>query len=276
MVGCPRSGTTLVQSVLAAHPHVITFKESHFFDKGFRPQWFGGYRLDRAASCQYLQNFCEENEIGDPTERATWLAEFSAIRDVNASAEWLVQFLDRQAAQAHRQVWMEKTPDHIWRIPLLEQVSPNAKFIHIVRAPLPTVASLHRASDSWGKPRPWWHCLLHWRVSLGYSLRYCGSPQHYFVFYDDFVAAPQEETRRMLQWLALDTGDDLLARRREESGAIIGREESWKQNTLGEIAPKTTEEKINAPWYIQWYTHWARDYQKLYERVRRARNALAL
>ncbi|MEQ8960988.1 MAG: sulfotransferase [Coleofasciculus sp. C2-GNP5-27] len=31
LVGCPRSGTTLLQSLLAAHPQIASFPESHFF-----------------------------------------------------------------------------------------------------------------------------------------------------------------------------------------------------------------------------------------------------
>ena len=31
LVGCPRSGTTLLQSLLAAHPDITSFPESHFF-----------------------------------------------------------------------------------------------------------------------------------------------------------------------------------------------------------------------------------------------------
>jgi hypothetical protein len=30
LVGCPRSGTTLLQSLLAAHPQIASFPESHF------------------------------------------------------------------------------------------------------------------------------------------------------------------------------------------------------------------------------------------------------
>ena len=31
IVGCPRSGTTLLQSLLAAHPQIHSFPETHFF-----------------------------------------------------------------------------------------------------------------------------------------------------------------------------------------------------------------------------------------------------
>lgn len=37
VVGVPRSGTTLVQSFLAAHSHVTSFTESHFWSRHFRP-----------------------------------------------------------------------------------------------------------------------------------------------------------------------------------------------------------------------------------------------
>ena len=36
VVGVPRSGTTLVQSLLAAHSQVTSFTESHFFSRYFR------------------------------------------------------------------------------------------------------------------------------------------------------------------------------------------------------------------------------------------------
>jgi hypothetical protein len=194
---------------------------------------------------------------------------------VTDTASWLVRFLDQQALAARRTLWLEKTPDHVWRIPLLQRVAPDAHFIHIVRTPLPTVASLRKASGSWGVPRSWLHCLVHWRVSLGYSLRYSQSPGHTFVFYDDFVRSPREETARLLASLQLPSSDDLLARRESESGAIISEGESWKRNTLAAIAPKNNEEVISAPWYIALYTRWGRDYQRLYERVRRSRQALA-
>ena len=35
VVGVPRSGTTLVQSLLAAHSTMTSFTESHFFDRHF-------------------------------------------------------------------------------------------------------------------------------------------------------------------------------------------------------------------------------------------------
>ncbi len=270
LVGCPRSGTTLVQSVLAAHRDVVTFKESHFFDKGFRPRAWGGYRLvpDRVTM---LSNFLDENQIGTPTERACWLEKFSLLTEVPAAASWLLRFLDRLAEEAGRPVWLEKTPDHVWRIPLLESIAPNARFVHVVRQPLPTIASLKQATGSWGKQRSWLHCLAHWRVSLAFSARYCGSKNHYFVFYDDFVSSPASETEQLLAWLDLKPDEELLARRRAEARGIVGVGESWKEKTFTEIAPRSSTARINAPWPIRAYVTYARLYEQLYRQVTRQR-----
>ncbi|MBI3001835.1 MAG: sulfotransferase, partial [Deltaproteobacteria bacterium] len=38
IVGCPRSGTTWLQRLLASHPKIITGQESHVFDNYVGPQ----------------------------------------------------------------------------------------------------------------------------------------------------------------------------------------------------------------------------------------------
>ena len=270
LVGCPRSGTTLVQSVLAAHREVITFQESHFFDKGFRPRAWGGYRLT-PQRIAILSQFLQENNIGSHEERTRWVDQFAALQEVPTAATWLLRLLDQQAERAGRAIWLEKTPDHVWRIPLLESIAPQARFIHIVRPPLPTITSLRQATGSWGQPRSWWHCLAHWRVSLAYSARYCGAERHYFVFYDDFVTSPAEETKRLLAWLALPNDEDLLARRSTETQGIVGAGEAWKGNTFGEISPRKITARSEAPWSIRVYAASARLYDRLYRQVARQR-----
>ena len=50
LVGCPRSGTTLLQSLIAAHPLVTSFSESNFFGASFRrlPKSAISYIIERS------------------------------------------------------------------------------------------------------------------------------------------------------------------------------------------------------------------------------------
>src|SRR5262252_10168340 len=40
LVGCPRSGTTLLQRLVDAHPQIAVTKESQWFDKRWISEWF--------------------------------------------------------------------------------------------------------------------------------------------------------------------------------------------------------------------------------------------
>lgn len=61
LVGCPRSGTTLLQSLLAAHPEIISFPESHFF-RHLTPitTWRKRLGLARPSVRKHLENFYDK------------------------------------------------------------------------------------------------------------------------------------------------------------------------------------------------------------------------
>src|SRR5687768_3975926 len=92
VVGCPRSGTTLVQSLLAAHSKIVTFTESHLFDKGFRS--LGGLLFVRHQQLQgYAAKFVQENN--HLTEDAqSWLLANERTRSVGEVARRIVASLD--------------------------------------------------------------------------------------------------------------------------------------------------------------------------------------
>ena len=56
LVGCPRSGTTLLQSLIAAHPLVTSFSESNFFGSSFRklPKCAVYYAISDPARQKFL------------------------------------------------------------------------------------------------------------------------------------------------------------------------------------------------------------------------------
>jgi hypothetical protein len=271
VVGCPRSGTTLVQSVLASHSQVTTFTESHFFDKGFRSQWGRPLRPEPALP-QLVETFLGENDLclsADQTRRFEQLQQRPESREL---AQWFVQFLDAQCLARGKSAWLEKTPDHVWRIPLIQQAAPEALFVHVLRKPVATVRSLHAASKAWGRPRPWWYSYLHWLVSFRCSMKYVGQAGHYPVFYEDLVASPDDESRRLLEFLHLPLETDLFARRTEKLGSMIGSSEEWKKNTFGDIRSTDAKQHDDAPWSIRTLATAVRLYEATYRKVHAARH----
>jgi hypothetical protein len=135
IVGCPRSGTTWVQRMLAEHPRVRTGQESHVFNylapllERWREDLEHGGKRPAGLGC-YLR---EEEFLG-------------ALRDFGKE---LLRPLT--GALSEGEVFVEKTPSHARRLPAIRELIPGVRVIHIVRDPRDVVASLLAASRTWAE-----------------------------------------------------------------------------------------------------------------------------
>jgi len=181
LVGCPRSGTTIFQSLLAAHPKINTFPETKIFQyalwDGFR------HRLPE----RLRQFFC--NEIMRPE----LLEGFKVSQTVEEKITWFVSILDQLTVEEKKNIWLEKTPEHIFFIPGIEKFVPGAKFIHIKRSALDTIASLWKAthmSDNhlWGGQWTLDYCIQKWKNSIKITDKYINNDEHLIVEYEQLIA----------------------------------------------------------------------------------------
>ena len=136
LVGAPRSGTTILQSLLAAHPEVISFPESKFFHYLLYDQFAGKWPSRMEAFFK------------DEIKRPELLKDFDDSQTVETKANWFVGVLDGLAAEQNKSIWLEKTPEHIYFIDDIERFLPDAKFIHILRNGMDTIASMYEATKS--------------------------------------------------------------------------------------------------------------------------------
>jgi len=135
MVGLPRSGTTFLQIVLAAHPEIATARETHLFDRYLGPMFrsFGREEAD-LMSADGLRHHLGHAEL-IAHFRAMALSVLSSIHVKHPGAS----------------VVLEKTPGHLGFIPLIRDCLPEAKFIHVLRDPRGFGASMKAASkEAWG------------------------------------------------------------------------------------------------------------------------------
>ncbi len=116
IVGCPRSGTTLLGQLFAAHPDVAYWEEP-------RTIWSTGnqHLSDDALLEEHLSP-----EIGSEIDQR-----FS-------------DFLQ----QSGKTRFAEKTPSNMLRIPFIHALYPDCKIIHLHRDPRPVVASALRMLES--------------------------------------------------------------------------------------------------------------------------------
>ncbi|MEG4406420.1 sulfotransferase [Microcoleus sp. MON2_D5] len=183
LVGAPRSGTTILQSLLAAHPKITSFPETKFFHH----LWTD--RLSRKLPNRLREFFYKEICRPDLYSEVEVYRRQSTTDRIN----WFIGVLDKLAIEEGNSVWLEKTPEHIYFLESIADYLPQAKFIHIVRHPLDVVASMRKATQDplnnvlWGGEWSLDFCVSRWNSSASISYSCANKSQHLVVKYEDLL-----------------------------------------------------------------------------------------
>lgn len=120
IVGCPRSGTTLLRRMVDAHPEIAITRETHWI-----PELAGDVTPELVDALLAHRKFAKL-EI----ERQ----ELEALAADQPSYAGLVTALfDRYGAARGKRLVGDKTPNYVRKIPLLHELFPRARIVHIVR-----------------------------------------------------------------------------------------------------------------------------------------------
>jgi len=226
VVGCPRSGTTWVQLLLDRHPLVATAPETQIFayylDR-FRKQWeweregpggrrHGGAGLNRLLTDEEFDDLCR------------------------GPAEFVLERIHARNPDAR--VVVEKSPRHALQASWIARLLPDARFLHVVRDPRDTAASLFAAGAKWA---PWapqnpTGAARLWRDSVLGAREVAGDDRRYReIRYEDLRGDPVRELEGIFAWLGLPAGRDACERAVEEC-----RLDRLQKGVSGDEAPIPT------------------------------------
>lgn len=214
LVGCPRSGTTLLQSLLAANPDILSFPETKFFwylIPLYKERWRRKLKMVSKKFKPRLREFFIE-DIGRPE----FLEKFSKFNFLRSQyTQQFIEILDELTATEGKTIWLEKTPEHIYYIDYIEKNVAGLKFIHILRNGIDVVASLHEATQKY--PNRWggfsWKiddCIKRWVESVEISRQYVDKSNHILVRYEKLVENPQAELIRLCKFIGIDFTESML------------------------------------------------------------------
>jgi len=202
----------MLQSLLAAHPEVISFPESKFFH----------YLLYK----KFAANFPARMEafFKDEINRPELLQGFDDRQTLETKVSWFVEVLDGLAAEQNKSIWLEKTPEHIYFIEDIQRLLPDAKFIHILRNSMDTIASLHDATrnyhEAWG---PGWdlnHCINRWKEAKLISHKYANNPRHILVKYEDILENKVKKLEELCHFMGIDYDGKMLVNYQEKAAKL--------------------------------------------------------
>lgn len=226
VVGCPRSGTTLLQRMLDNHPQLAVANETEFIAaaiKGIRP------RRDLPLTAELVEHVREFRTRGGRGFDRLGLPE-GALESAAAGARTypeLVEALYSQFAQRRAKEYAgEKTPDYVRHLSLLHTLFPRAKVVHVIRdARDVTLALLDWADDSrvgysrgparfplW-RTSPvatsalWWS----WQVECARRDAAALGANYTELRYETLVADPETTLRQLVAFLELQFDGQMLA-----------------------------------------------------------------
>ena len=242
LVGCPRSGTTLLQRMLDAHPSLAVANDTHFITRAAKTAL---RHADNPSLTQELLDAVlkykrfyrmglEEREVRETAARCKDYAEFVS-RLYTLRAKGLGKTLSG-----------EKTPDYCRQVPALAKLFPAAKFVHILRDGRDVALSLADWANKGKGPGRWasWEwdklgtCALSWRWQVLQGRRdgdASAASRYYELHYESLVSDPKNTLRNLAKFLRLNNVASMVnyhvGRTRSKPG--LSPKSAWLPATSG-------------------------------------------
>jgi hypothetical protein len=210
VLGCVRSGTTMLRAMLDSHPELAVPPESYFVAPALQQQARYATGAGRPIDLdRLLADIAADRSFPD------WVLGPDALTEVRSEPRATVAdaLLALYRAYAHQQGKPragDKTPSHLLHIDLLAASFPQARFVHIVRDGRDVVPSIQGMSFG---PDRFAEGIFFWerRVERGLAGGEMLGPERYRqIRYESLVADPEGVLREICPFLGLEYSEDMV------------------------------------------------------------------
>lgn len=233
--GVPRSGTTLVSSIINRHPLSFVTPETHFFNIFTEDKEKELLENPNEALKNYYQIL--DRIRGD--NHRTWApTENEIIQQCNSDytlRSVFVSICRILSKESQKQLIFEKTPGHLMHAEKIRKLFPDAPFINVIRDGRDVAESLVKvqwASDNYLEN------VLRWKLQIIKGGELLGNDANTInVKYEDLVSDPATSSKNISAFLKIDYHQSTLAPDGSES-RLIESNSKHKNNILQPIDVK--------------------------------------
>ena len=211
VVGCARSGTTLLRAMLDSHPALAIPPESYFVATFARRRHrFGpGGGFDREA---FVEALCSDRWFrGWGVDDALVRTAIARERPMDAAHAIRVVY-GVYASSRGKPRYGDKTPTYVFSMRSIGSVLPESRFVHLIRDGRDVAGSLVSSGMRFA-PTDIGRALLFWerRVVAGRRQgRKLGMHRYREVRYEDLIEDPEATLRGLSAFLELEYQPDML------------------------------------------------------------------
>ena len=203
IVGVPRSGTTLLRLMLDAHPDLAIPPETVFIHLA-------------AKACKHASD-PRRAFLETVTSHRRWkplhieddlLSQRVAAIEPFDLGEALRALYGLYAERFGKPRWGDKTPHYLRRMTLIQELLPEARFIHIIRDGRDVALSV---KDLWFGADSVEEAARQWRGGIEKARRQSGNLSHYLeIRYEDLVLDTETTLRRICDFVDLPWSPSML------------------------------------------------------------------
>jgi len=239
LVGCSRSGTTLLRLMLTCHPDICIPPESTFLVR-----LHGRWGASGIAGPEAVRAICEDLVACDK-KIADWGLDVNALAEALASQtpisyRQFVEAVYRQycaLTDPRAARWGDKNPEYVRNIDLVRSVFPEARFIHILRDGRAVYNSFISANAKHGRVYPEHpaDAAAHWRMSVRAGTRHRGQRYYHEVRYESLITDPETVLRGICRFLGIQEAIDAMMAYPAENQArelVPAQRLAWHSATL--------------------------------------------
>jgi hypothetical protein len=244
LVGCPRSGTTLLQRLVDAHPEIAVIHETQWVPRMYERRV--GLTEEGVVTTKLLARLVEHPRFSRLELDPERIAELIENGEPKHYARFVSEVFDLHGHLKGKSLVGEKSPGYVRHVPTLLGLWPRAKIVHLIRDGRDVALSVLDwkkkettagrfptwAEDPVTTTALWWE----WSVRLGREAgARVGPGRYYEVFYESLVAEPERECEELCRFLGVPYDDRMVrfheGRMRPKPGR--GAKAAWLPVTRG-------------------------------------------
>lgn len=231
VVGCPRSGTTLLYDMLlSAGGFGVYLAESNVFNLLVPRFGDPGVKSNRRR----LLNVWLKTKLFRAGHMEAAGLESRLDSECRQAGDFLRIFMEEICRAQGVQRWADNSPEEILYLPLIKRQLPNALFVHIIRDARATALSLNK--QGWIRPLPGDDRLLasalywEWIVRKGRSFGASMEGDYIELHFEELLANPRDTLARLGRFLDHDLDYDRI--RQSGIGSVSRPNTSFPQESV--------------------------------------------
>ncbi len=219
IVGCPRSGTTLLQRIVGAHPQIAITPETHWI-----PLWFEqgtGLTSEGLVTPELIPSLLEYDRFPQLKISREELESFIRSSEPLSYSSFVTSIFDLYGKAQGKPLVGDKTPGYVRNLRTLHSLWPTARFVHLIRDGRDVCLSainwrkagkLESRFSTW-RADPvftaalWWEWYVRLGREAGSSL---GQDLYYEIRYESLVTHPEDECAALCAFLGVPYDDAML------------------------------------------------------------------